>query len=195
MKIKDIYIELCVEDNFKGIGSTRNVYKYNDIVIKRFLHPIGYKQGLNEQYVYDFLEKEGLAEHVAKVTYLDQQMLIQPYFKPLPLENGCSYEINLIHDSRLTDDLKDAIHLIDSKLDGFDFLDSGNYGLDDKGNLILIDYGMTKKLYENEWVPLAESGILPQFFFNKCIICGLEKELRMYGDGDSDHRCIECGKE
>ncbi|MEK4521826.1 protein kinase [Psychrobacillus sp. FSL W7-1457] len=195
MKIKDIYIELCVEDNFIGIGSTRKVYKYNDMVIKRFLHPIGYKQGINEQYMYDFLEKESLAEHVAKVTYLDEQILIQPYFKPLPLENGCSYELDLIHDSRLTDDLKHAIHLIDSKLDGFDFLDSRNYGLNDKGNLILIDYGMTKQLYENEWVPLAESGILPQIFYNQCVICGLKKELRMYGDGDSDHRCIECGKE
>ena len=46
MKLKDKYIERCVEDNFIGIGSTRKVYKYNDMVIKRFLHPIGYKQGL-----------------------------------------------------------------------------------------------------------------------------------------------------
>jgi hypothetical protein len=31
-----------------------------------------------------------------------------------------------------------------------DLKDSGNYGLDDVGNLILIDYGMTKKLYERQ---------------------------------------------
>lgn len=77
-----------------------------------------------------------------------------------------------------------------------DLKDSGNYGLDDVGNLnlILIDYGMTKKLYERQWVPLAESGILPQITFAKCQSGGVEREIRTYGQEDVDIRCVACGK-
>ena len=34
--------------NMIGIGSTRKVYKYKNYVIKTFLHPLGYKQSINE---------------------------------------------------------------------------------------------------------------------------------------------------
>jgi len=54
---------------------------------------------------------------------------------------------------------------------------------------------MSKTLYEKEWVPLAEMGILPQLYFEKCTNCGVEKELRIYGDSDMDRRCFTCGKQ
>ncbi len=95
----------------------------------------------------------------------------------------------------MTEDLKAALHVIDKELDGFDFKDSGNYGLNEEGLLVLIDYGMTKKLYEEQWVPLAEAGTLPQIHFEKCRICKIEKELRMYGENDTDNRCVSCGKD
>ncbi|WP_107842115.1 hypothetical protein [Metasolibacillus meyeri] len=98
------------------------------------------------------------------------------------------------NDARITSDLQLAINMIDKELDGFDYKDSGNYGINENGNLVLIDYGMTKKLYEKEWVPLAQKGIIPQIHFQQCTICKLEKELRMYGEADTDIRCVDCGK-
>ncbi|WP_255505198.1 hypothetical protein [Lysinibacillus sphaericus] len=78
----------------------------------------------------------------------------------------------------------EVLEILDKNFDCFDLIDSSNYGLNNYGKLVFIDYGMTKKLYEKEWVPLAEEGILPQIHFDFCIVCGLEKELRIYGDDD-----------
>lgn len=64
-----------------------------------------------------------------------------------------------------------------------------------EGKLVFIDYGLSKSVYEMEWVPLAEAGILPQIDFDFCKVCGVEKELRMYGENDLDKRCYSCGKE
>lgn len=55
--------------------------------------------------------------------------------------------------------------------------------------------GMTKTLYENKWVPLAEASILAQIAFERCQSCGIEKEMRTYGKGDLDRRCVACEKE
>ncbi len=87
------------------------------------------------------------------------------------------------------------MELLDKEFDSFDLKDSSNYGLNKEGKLTFIDYGMTKSLYEKQWVPLAESGILPQIDFDHCSVCGKKKELRMYGDSDHDKRCYSCGKE
>lgn len=92
-------------------------------------------------------------------------------------------------------DLKQALLIIDQELDGYNFLSSGNYGLDHKGNLVLIDYGMTKTLYEKKWVPLAEAGVLPQISFKICQSCGNEKKIHTYGKDDTDRKCIAWGKE
>lgn len=53
---------------------------------------------------------------------------------------------------------------------------------------------MSKDLYENQWVPLAEAATIPQIEYDLCVNCGVKKELRMYGDNDDDKRCYECGK-
>lgn len=178
-----------------GIGSTRKVYRFEDIVIKTFLHPIGYAQSKNEDQMYKSLEMQGLEKHIAPILFLSEKYVVQPFYEQLPLHNHCSYDINLENDPRIMEDLKTAIEVIDQELDGFDFKDSGNYGLNEEGHLVLIDYGMTKKLYEEQWVPLAEAGTLPQIRFEKCRVCNIEKELRMYGEKDTDNRCMTCGKD
>ncbi|MGE7981602.1 protein kinase [Solibacillus sp. NPDC093137] len=178
-----------------GIGSTRKVYRFEDIVIKTFLHPIGYAQSKNEDQMYKSLEMQGLEKHIAPILFLSEKYVVQPFYEQLPLHNHCSYDIDLENDPRIMEDLKTAIEVIDQELDGFDFKDSGNYGLNEEGYLVLIDYGMTKKLYEEQWVPLAEAGTLPQIRFEKCRVCNIEKELRMYGEKDTDNRCMTCGKD
>lgn len=90
---------------------------------------------------------------------------------------------------------EEVLKLLDKEFDSFDLKDSSNYGLNNSNKLVFIDYGMTKRLYETEWVPLAESGVLPQIYFDFCRVCGIEKELRMYGENDKDKRCYLCGKE
>lgn len=187
--------ELIKEAEMIGIGSTRKVYRYENVVIKTYLHPIGYAQSKNEYDMYKSLEILGLEKHIAPILYISEKYVVQPFFEQLPLNNHCSYDIDLEMDSRMTEDLKAALNVIDKELDGFDFKDSGNYGLNKDGNLVLIDYGMTKKLYENQWVPLAEAGTLPQIRFEKCRVCNVEKELRMYGEADTDNRCVTCGKD
>ena len=67
--------------------------------------------------------------------------------------------------------------------------------MNEQGKLTFIDYGISKNLYTNSWVPLAEAGIIPQIDVEVCGMCGLKKELRMYGDHDLDQRCYSCGKE
>ena len=187
--------ELIKNAEMIGIGSTRKVFRYEDFVIKTFLHPIGYAQSKNEYDMYKSLEALGLEKHIAPNLFISEKYVIQPFYEQLPLNNNCSYDIDLEMDSRMTEDLKTALNVIDKELDGFDFEDSGNYGLDKDGKLILIDYGMTKKLYEEQWVPLAEGGTLPQIRFEKCRVCNVEKELRMYGENDTDNRCVDCGKD
>ncbi|MGM9949938.1 MAG: protein kinase [Lysinibacillus sp.] len=187
--------EILTDENFVGIGSTRKAYRYKQFVIKEYLHEIGYLQTKNEATCHKTLQARRVADHVAPILYFDEEVMIQPYFEQLPLINHCSYDLNLQEDSRLTADLQEALSIIDKELNGFDFRDSGNYGLDGEGNLVLIDYGMTKKLYERKWVPLAEAGVLPQISFEQCQSCGMEKEIRTYGKEDADRRCVACGKE
>lgn len=187
--------EITTSQNFIGIGSTRKVYRYKNSVVKKHLHKIGYLQSSKEQEIYSELNLKGMAQYLAPVLYADEKLSIQPFYEPIPLKNGETYNIEFKTDDRSTEELREVIEEIDKKYDGFDLLDSGNYGLNHNGNLILIDYGMTKKLYENEWVPLATAGILPQIYFESCQVCGQEKELRVYGENDSDRRCLACGKE
>ncbi|MER2031067.1 MAG: hypothetical protein ABS903_18045 [Solibacillus sp.] len=52
-----------------GIGSTRKVYRFEDIVIKTFLHPIGYAQSKNEYEMYKSLEIQGLEKHIAPILF------------------------------------------------------------------------------------------------------------------------------
>lgn len=178
-----------------GIGSTRKVYRYKNLVIKTFLHPVGYAQSKNEYEIYQKLEMQGLGKHIAPILFMSEKYVIQPFYEQLPLNNYCSYDLDIEMDSRMTGDLKAALYVFDQELDGFDFKDSGNYGLNEEGHLVLIDYGMTKTLYEEQWVPLAEAGTLPQIQFKKCQVCNIEKELRMYGENDTDLRCVACGKD
>lgn len=186
---------LLKQTEIVGIGSTRKVYRFEGIVIKTFLHPIGYVQSKNEYEMYKTLEMLGLDKHIAPILFLSDKYVVQPFYEQLPLHNHCSYDIDLENDPRMKEDLKTAIEVIDLELDGFDFIDSGNYGLNEEGHLVLIDYGMTKKLYEEQWVPLAEAGTLPQIRLEKCRVCNIEKELRMYGENDTDNRCVTCGKD
>ena len=44
--------ELIEKAEMIGIGSTRKVFRYEDFVIKTFLHPIGYDQSKNEYAMY-----------------------------------------------------------------------------------------------------------------------------------------------
>lgn len=178
-----------------GIGSTRKVFRYEQFVIKTFLHPIGYAQSKNEETMYQALETRDVANHIAPILHITENYVIQPFYEQLPLRSHCSYDIDLANDPRMTADLKESLRVLDEQLDGFDFKDSDNYGLDKEGNLVLIDYGMTKKLYEDKWVPLAEAGKLPQIRFEACHVCHIEKELRMYGEADTDYRCVACGKD
>lgn len=188
--------QYCIDENFVGLGSTRKVYRVLDYVIKVHLHPIGYKQSKNELEIYTSMADKGLDRLFAQTYYVDEFISVQKYYKPLELKNNQSYEVKVEENRRLIPNLFDEVlEILDKNFDCFDLIDSSNYGLNNDGKLVFIDYGMTKKLYEKEWVPLAEVGILPQIHFDFCIICGLEKELRMYGEDDKDKRCYDCGKE
>ena len=186
----------CKEENFVGIGSTRKVYRVSDYVIKVHLHPIGYNQSQNEFEIFTEMANKSLDSLLAQTYYFDDLISIQKYYAPLELIDNQSYEISLENHSHLIpDSFEKVLNELDRNFDCFDLKDSSNFGLDNEGKLVFIDYGMTKSLYETMWVPLAEDGILPQIYFDICNICGVEKELRMYGDEDKDKRCYECGKE
>lgn len=129
--ILDHLDKILTDENFAGIGSTRKAYKYKQFVVKEYLHEIGYLQTENEDTVYKILHAKGLAQHVAPILYFDKNIMIQPFYEQLPLIENSSYELQLQlqEETRLTADLKEALHMIDHELDGFDFKDSSNYGL------------------------------------------------------------------
>ncbi|KZE36393.1 hypothetical protein AV656_14720 [Bhargavaea cecembensis] len=186
----------CTEENFLGIGSSRKVYKAGEWVIKVHLHPIGHLQSLNEMVICNAMKAKGLGSMFAEVHYVDERIAIQRYCAPIKRMNNQSFEIDMKeHASLLPDHYEEALRTLDREFEGFDLKDSDNYGLNKRRKLVFIDYGMTRSLYEKEWVPLAESGVLPQIDFDVCDRCGEKKELRMYGKADQDKRCYSCGKE
>lgn len=193
IKNRDKY---CIDENFVGIGSTRKVYRILDYVIKLHIHPIGYKQSLKELEIYKYMLEKGWNELFAETYYVDESISVQKYYKPLELRNNQTFEIDSMREEQLIPHMyEEILNLLDKEFDSFDLKDSSNYGLNNSNKLVFIDYGMTKRLYETEWVPLAESGVLPQIYFDFCRVCGIEKELRMYGENDKDKRCYLCGKE
>ena len=186
----------CTAENFIGIGSTRKAFRVKDYVLKVNIHPLGYQQSKNEFVIYKAVKEIGLTELFAEIYMVDELLSIQKYYHPLEMENNQTYEIDMqAHRKLIPERYKETLDLLDTKFDSFDLKDSSNYGLNAKGKLTFIDYGMNKSLYEAEWVPLAKAGILPQIHFDYCKVCGIEKELRMYGENDSDKRCYSCGKE
>lgn len=193
--IKD-WKKLCNDENYIGIGSTRKAFKVSDYVVKIHLHKVGYYQSKNELDIYREMSNRGYHELFAATFYVDEAISIQKYYKPLELIDNQSFEIDLEKNQELIPDrFEKVLDILDREYDSFDLKDSSNYGLNAKGKLTLIDYGMSKSMYENHWVPLAEAGVLPQIDFDYCKVCGEEKELRMYGENDTDKRCYSCGKE
>jgi hypothetical protein len=186
----------CTGENFIGIGSTRKVYRHKEYAIKIHLHPLGYKQSQKEMEIFQYMKMNGLDSLFAETFYSDAVVSIQKYYKPLPLINNQSYDIVKNSDTNfLSSYYEKALEMLDAEFDCFDLKDSSNYGYNGDNRLVFIDYGMTRKLYESEWVPLGEKGVLPQIYFDRCVSCGQEKELRIYGDHDEDKRCFQCGKE
>ncbi|MCA1038474.1 protein kinase [Bacillus infantis] len=152
------------------------MYLHKEYAIKVNLHPLGFKQSLKEMEIYQFMKAEGLGSLFAEAFYADQSVSVQRYYQPVPLINNQSYEIDKDSDRAfLPSDYEKALRILDAEFDSFDIKDSSNYGFNGEKLLVFIDYGMTRKLYENEWVPLAESGVLPQIYFEQCVSCGTEK--------------------
>ena len=137
--------QYCSDDNFVGIGSTRKVYRVLDYVIKVHLHPIGYKQSLNELKVYSSMADKGLDSLLAQTYYVDEFISVQTYYRPLELKDNQSYEIKVVEHQHLIPDLfEEVLEILDKKFDCFDLKDSSNYGLNNDGKLVFTDYGMTK---------------------------------------------------
>jgi len=188
--------EYCSEENFIGIGSTRKVFKVFDYVVKLHLHSIGLEQSKNELNIYRKMLERELNKLFAPTYYVDEFISIQKYYNPVEMRDNQSFEIDIEKDKNLIPaKYGEVLCLLDKEFDCFDLKDSSNYGLNEQGKLTFIDYGMSKSLYEKQWVPLAEAGILPQIYYDFCSVCGIKKELRMYGDNDNDKRCYKCGKE
>ncbi|MBB2479294.1 protein kinase [Bacillus sp. APMAM] len=187
---------LCTKENFIGLGSTRKVYRFNEYVIKVHLNHIGYLQSLRELEIYQYIKQTKYAHIFSPVFYVDKEVCIQQYYQEVPMYDNQTFDIHErsgywtfpIH-------YDECIEVLDNEWDVFDIKDSSNYGINEKQKLVLIDYGMSKTLYEKEWVPAAEKGEVPQIEVHICRGCGTQKEIRMYGKDDSDIRCIACGKE
>ena len=187
---------VCNEKNFIGIGSTRKAFRAGEYVVKVHLHPVGFAQSQNELNVYKQMSERGHEHLFAEIYHVDESLCIQKYHRPFKIKANQSFDVDVDRDSKvIPTGYAHILMILDKEFDGFDLKDSDNYGLNEEGKLVLIDYGMTKRLYEDQWAPLAEAGVLPQIDFDHCEMCGALKELRMYGEKDPDKRCYSCGKE
>lgn len=68
-KVVENIEDLLKQAEIIGIGSTRKVYRFEGIVIKTFLHPLGYVQSKNEYEMYKSLERQGLDKHIAPILF------------------------------------------------------------------------------------------------------------------------------
>jgi hypothetical protein len=190
------WTSICVNKNFAGIGSTRKVYRWQNYVLKVHLHEMGHLQSLRELEIYEYMKENGFGHIFAPTYFVNEKVCIQQYFEELPMYDYQTFDVNERNGFwEFPDRYKNCMQLLDDKFDAFDIRDSSNYGLNDKKELVLIDYGMSKKLYEEAWVPAAESGEVPQIAIDICECCGIEREIRMYGEHDQVKRCFACGKE
>ncbi|QUW20275.1 hypothetical protein JSQ81_10325 [Sporosarcina sp. Marseille-Q4063] len=172
----------CVENNFVGIGSTRKVYRWENYVFKVNLHEIGYLQSQRELEIYKYMKKNDFGKMFAPTYYADEQVCIQHYFKELPMYDYQSFDINeRVGFWDFPNQFEECLELLDTKFDVFDIRDSSNYGLNNKNELVLIDYGMSKTLYETAWVPAAENGEVPQIEIEVCEACGIKKSCEFTG--------------
>ncbi|MCI1592886.1 hypothetical protein [Heyndrickxia oleronia] len=120
--------QYCSDDNFVGIGSTRKVYRVLDYVIKVHLHPIGYKQSLNELKIYSSMADKVLDSLLAQTYYVDEFISAQTYYRPLELKDNQSYEIKVVEHQHLIPDLfEEVLEILDKKFNCFDLKDSSNY--------------------------------------------------------------------
>lgn len=134
-----------IDENFADIGSTRKVYRVSDYVIKVHLHSNGYKQKQNELRVFNRMDENGLASLPAEIYYVDDLISIQDYYLPLDLRDNQSYEINSeVHSHLILDLFEKVMNELDENFDCFDLKGSSNLGLNNKGKLVLTDYGMKK---------------------------------------------------
>ncbi|GEL77853.1 hypothetical protein [Tenuibacillus multivorans] len=192
----DNWRTICIKKNFIGIGSTRKVYRMNDRVIKVHLNSLGYHQSRREYEIYNDLIGTEFARLLAPIEYVDKNICLQKYYREVPMHHNQSFDIQKRSGNwSIPRNYEATIKLLDEVYDAFDLKDSSNYGIDERGELVLIDYGMSKKIYESQWVPKVENGEIPQIEFSTCEQCGEKKEIRVYGENDSDIRCVDCGKE
>jgi len=186
----------CTEENFIGIGSTRKVFRYGDYVIKVNLHEMGYSQSLKEQQIYEYMKFEGYGHLFAQVYFVNEEVCIQAYYNALPMFDHLTFDVKEREGYwKFPNQYEDCIEILDKKFDSFDFKDSSNYGLNENQELVLIDYGMSKDLYNEQWILAVERGEVPHIEVHECVICGIKKEIRTYGKTDHDKRCLKCGKE
>ncbi|MET3195734.1 protein kinase [Bacillus sp. OAE603] len=188
----------CVNKNFIGLGSTRKVYRFGDYVFKVNVHGIGYQQSLREYQIYEYMRSRsiGFEQILAAVYFVNEEVCIQQYYNELPMYDNQTFDINEKEGyCNFPKQYKECLEILDKEFDSFDLKDSSNYGLNDKNELVLIDYGMSKKIYNQEWVPAVERGEIPQIEIHVCVKCEIKTEIRMYGENDTDKRCIKCGKE
>lgn len=187
---------ICVEQNCIGLGSTRKVYRYGNFVIKLHLNEIGFLQSLREYKIFGQMKESQFSHLFAPVYYVEDKFSIQHFFDNIPFINEQSYDIYEEKGNWVFPQLfHECMEYLDKKWDSFDVKDSSNFGLNENNELVLIDYGMSKSLYENKWVPAAEKGDVPQIEVHICDMCKTNKEIRMYGEEDQDIRCVSCGKE
>ncbi|WP_100011324.1 protein kinase [Lentibacillus sediminis] len=185
----------CTPANFIGAGSTRRVYRHGEYVVKIHMHPMGHQQSIREEELYDYMNENGLGHLFAPVYLVNEHICIQRYYEPIPMVDHQTFDLTERDgDWVIPEKYEQCLQMLDQEFDAFDLKDSSNYGLNEKRELVFIDYGMTKKLYEQAWVPAAERGDVPQIDVLPCLVCGIEKEIRLYGEKDTDKRCLECGK-
>lgn len=196
LNIMENWNTLCTKENFIGLGSTRKVYRLGEYVVKVHLNHIGHLQSLREQEIYQSMKQTKFAQIFSPIFYVNKEICIQQYYQEIPMYDNQSYDI---HEHRgdwtFPAYYEECIKILDSEWDVFDIGDSCNYGINEQRKLVLIDYGMSKTIYEKEWVPAAEKGSIPQIEVHICSACGIKKEIRMYGKTDLDIRCVACGKE
>lgn len=196
LDIMENWDTLCTKENFIGLGSTRKVYCLGKYVVKKHLNRIGYLQSLRELEIYTSMKQTKYAHIFSPVFYVNKEICIQQYYQEVPMYDNQTFDIQEKKGLwEFPSYYEECIEVLDKEWDVFDIRDSSNYGMNERRVLVLIDYGMSKTLYEKEWVPAAEKGDIPQIEVHICGTCGIKKEIRMYGKNDLDIRCITCGKE
>lgn len=193
-------------ENLIAKGSTREVYRFGKLVIKKHTHWIGYEQSKKEEEIYKTIPNKEWQEYLTKPYFVSEEYAVFEYVEPLetnPLE-GCDIGCSDIDESDEKYGLAaqklyrhDEAGLISwlNETHGIvtdDLYLTHNLGIrEERMNFVFLDYGMDKKLFK-QYDNAVIRGEIAYHIVETCPYCKGDAIFGVRGDVETLISCEKC---